>query len=394
MGCGGSPRFSNELVQIQGMPITAKQSTEPRQTRRSRGRPAKAPRVDYHCEICGHTGPHKEHSCPGLRPVSYHYDRLAKCNYCKYNEERLCTLYKSQHPDRDCNIDVGIAMPEARCPAGLWDRVLLKCDNCKSVSFNENGIGHCPKCGNTPPRNIAMPFKITNTTEPPLEATRDLAIITIAAGQEALELLELTGPPMRAYAEKCGADFHVITNNLHPEYPIANKFRLKHLVANYKRVLFLDVDIWIRPSAENLFEQVPEGTIGIHLDMPYLRGTKWVEGEAALTASQQKVDPVKLMVLNTGVVLFDTDHADIWTHPPLPAPHRHLTEQTWVEYNIQRKGYPLTLLDIQYNTQYWMPRFKSLEPAAKFVHLANAEHSHRIYQFRKYQWSERNAAVV
>lgn len=62
-----------------------------------------------------------------------------------------------------------------------------------------------------------------------------------------------------------------------------------------------------------------------------------------------------------------------------------------------RRGYPVTFIETKFNTQYWFPNFAELEPKAQFVHLVNAEHNHRIYQFRKYQFAEkqaRNATAV
>lgn len=239
-----------------------------------------------------------------------------------------------------------------------------------------------------------MPFKFVDHKEPPLEAASDLLVITIAVGQKALDVLALTGPSMRAYAAKCGADFHAITDNLCPKYALGNKFRLQSIVKNHKRILFVDSDVWIRPSAENLFEKVSVGTVGIHMDWPFIISKEGIHEASLQTAKEQQIELIPLRILNTGVVMFDSQHADIWSHPPLPAKPVHLTEQNWVECNLKRKGYPITYIDTEYNTQYWMTTFASLEPTAKFVHLANAEHSHRIYQFTKYQWEERREAAV
>lgn len=357
---------------------------------RAKRKSVKLPKNDYHCEVCGHTGPHKEHSCPGPKPIGYVLDREYHCSRCHYADEGICTLEKSVHPDRDCIIATGIAMPEAYCKAGKWDRVLFKCPECNTLTFNEMGANRCKQCGYGAPLKIRLPHRIVIDHEDPLPANSDLAVITIAGGQKAIEILELTEPGMRAYADACGADFHAIRTNLHPEYPIANKFRLKNLVGNYKRILFLDVDIWIRDRTPDLFASCPSGMVWMHMDYPYLEKTGWVQDEAGQTAKEQAVDIIRLKVLNTGVVLFDREHANIWNPPPLPAKLRHLTEQTWVEFNLKRFGFSLGLLNIEYNTQYWMPQFKELEPKANFVHLANCPHDERIYRLRKYQWEKRS----
>lgn len=347
-------------------------------------------RVDFHCSVCGHVGPHREHSCPGERELSYVIDRAHHCDGCRYREGEICTLEKSVHPDRECSIPKGIRIPEAYCKAGNWDRVQFNCPECGSVTFNEMGANRCKNCGFGKPLVVSLPHRIVVNPEPPLEATKPFAVITIAAGQKALDLLELTGPPMQAYADRCGADFHAIKTNQHPKYPLANKFRLRYLSAEYERVLFVDVDVWIRSSAPDLFQSLLRGLVWAHMDYPHIPDKKWVKGEAEKTAKEQAIDPIRLKVLNTGVVMFENIHRDIWKPPVLPIKPRHLTEQTWVEYNIARTGYPLGLLDTAFNTQWWMPKFRELEPKAHFIHLASCPHEERIYRLRKYRHAEAN----
>lgn len=285
-------------------------------------------------------------------------------------------------------------MPFAACPAGMWGRVELTCPECGSVTFNANGVIACKACGFRPVRNVSLPYIPKMKHEDPLPATRPYAVVTIAVGQKALSLLQMTGPRMQAYAERCGADFHAITDDQHPSYPLGNKWRLKELVVNYERILFLDVDIWLRDEAKSLFELCEPGRVWMHCDLPELKSIDWVKGESELSAKQQHVAPIDLQVLNTGVVLFDRKHRHIWHAPRMPAPKRHLTEQTHVEYEIHRLGIEVGHLPTKYNTQWWMPRFAELEPDAEFVHLANCPHEERIYRFKKYQHAERYFAPV
>jgi rRNA maturation protein Nop10 len=379
MACGSRKPAPNQIVQINA-PIMARASKV--------AKIAKPVAIDHHCEVCGYVGKQRRHTCPGGKPIAYQFDRLSKCNVCSYREGRICTLYKSKHPDRDCDIDVGVMIPEAYCPAGMWERVLYKCDKCKAVTFNENGLSSCPKCGDGK-KACTMPWRFTAKDEP-LPASRPLAIITIAAGQKALDVLELTRPSMERYAERVGADFHVVTDNKEPRYAIGNKFRLKSLAQNYERVLFLDSDVWIRNVADNLFDYVNPLTIGIHLDWTHLPDRKFVKWEGEQTAKEQHVEPKKIRTLNTGVVVFSHEHLDMWTPPPLPASPRHLSEQVWVEYNMLTLGYPITYLDTKHNTQFWFPDFKEREPDAQIIHLANCPHEDRIYRLKKYAWGDTN----
>ncbi len=391
MPCGGPKKALNgsplNPVSLSLRAATENRTTEKKQVSRKQEL-KKAAKVEFHCETCGHTGPNRVHSCPGKRLVAYQIHRLKKCDVCIYNKDRVCTLYKSQHPDRDCDIDVGVQMPEARCPSGMWDRVLFRCDKCKSVSFNENGLTACPVCKKSDKRACSMPW-IFSAKDEPIEPIQPFAIITMAGDQKSLDVLELTRPAMERYAARVGADFHAIIDNKEPRYPVGNKFRLRSLAAKYERTLFIDADVWIRDRADNLFDLVPVNTVGIHQDFQYLQSKSWIKDEGKRLSEEQQVKPIKLQVLNTGVVLFGNEHLYMWDSPPLPAQPRHLSEQTWVEYNLQSHVTPTTFIDTKFNTQWWFPKFKELEPVAEFIHLANCPHDERIYRLKKYTMESR-----
>lgn len=386
MPCGDPNKPKpNQVVQIASRTTVAERPKKPR---------VEKPRVKlvtHHCDICGYVGMHQKHTCKPVSAISWQADRAAMCSRCPYNdkEQDICTLYKSQHPDRDCIVTIGITLPFAACPAGFWPKVEMTCEKCGSVTFNERGVVQCASCRWNPNRKCSLPPIVKLQDEPPLEAKSPLVVITIAAGQKAIELLEYTGPQMRAYAERCGADFHVIMDNQCDWYPIGNKFRLATITSNYERILFIDSDVWIRDEAPDLFHLHDSGKVWIHYDKPLLGSTDWVKGESELSAKQQNVEPIDLQVLNTGVVLFDNAHRDIWTAPKTPTPPRHLLEQTHVEYQIHRKGYEVGHIDTKFNTQWWFPDFAEREPDAYFVHLANCPHNERIYRFRKLAY-ERN----
>lgn len=353
-------------------------------------------KVDYICTICGHVGIHKEHTCLGPKKIGYVEDRLYHCTRCRYRTDDVCTLYKSQHPERDALISIGVTVPEAACPAGLWPKVLLHCD-CGSTTFKETGVTACSVCKAGVSQSCALPHKIVVVEEPAISATSDLLVITIAVGQDTLNVLEYTRPTMEAYAKKCGADFYVVTNNAYPEYPLANKFRLKQLVSNYKRILFLDSDVYVHDSAENLFDIVPKGTIGIHSDRAWTEKPGWVDLEMGTILKSQGIEPVHSELFNTGVVVFDVEHAAIWNPPTLPAKPRYLLEQFWVEYNIISQKIQVTNLDVAYNTQWWMQwrdDYLELLENAKFMHLASCPNAERLLILKKLKFTQTREASI
>jgi hypothetical protein len=311
------------------------------------------------------------------------------CNRCPYAKNDICTLYKSQHPARDCVISVGIKMPFAWCPAGLWPRTELTCPECQSVTFDGKGVHKCKSCGFRPERKVSLPYVVRLKSESPLEAKRPHAIFTLAAGQKSLDQFAITGPQMAAYADRIGADFHAITDDQQPAYPLANKFRLKTLAANYERALFLDADVWVRSTAPNVFEQFDADSIWMHADREHQANRDSLVTNYITIAKQQHVPPIlDYDCLNSGVVLFSQQHLSLWSEPPLPAPKQFLTEQIWIEYNIRRQSIPIRLLPTEFNTQWWFPDFKSRESSANFLHLAACPHEERIYRLKKLAHAE------
>jgi hypothetical protein len=218
----------------------------------------------------------------------------------------------------------------------------------------------------------------------PIMATKPFAIFTLAVGEQSIEQHALTGPQMEAYADRVGADYHVINDDHYPHYSLANKFRLRTLAANYDRALYLDADVWIRPTAPNVFEQFSADKVWMHADRKHLENPDSLIINYVTIASQQRVARIlDYDCLNSGVVLFSRDHLHLWTPPPIPAPIQYLTEQIWIEYTVRLKSIPVGHLPTELNTQWWFPDFEEREPSAEFVHLAACPHKERMERFRE-----------
>lgn len=383
MGCGGSRTAlppSGTMVQI-----TKKERPKVEQ-------PPARKLVDYHCDLCGYVGVSLSHVCKP-KPITWIETRGKTCARCPYNVENICTLYKSQHPERDAVVSVGVEIPYAACPAGLWPQVEYTCDDCGSVTFNEKGVIECKSCKKKVPRKVSLSHVVTLNLEMPLPATTYNAIVTLGVGFGTQELLELTLPQMQKYAERCGADFHVISDDHYPRYSLANKFRLHHLTQNYARTLFVDADVWIRSDAPDIFEANEPGFVWIHPDTSrHEPNVGHAKGEMEMLCKEHLVEPFIARMLNSGVVLFDREHADIWKPPVRPLGMRHISEQMWVEHNIVRSGHEQRDLDSRFNWQWYFPEFAEKEHEAYFVHLAACPHEERIYRLRKLAYESRKKA--
>lgn len=338
--------------------------------------------VDFHCPQCGVTKPgypNYRHKCPGNGDVWYQSQRQMICDSCPHNRDGKCLPLAAIHPGKPCIVDVGIPMPEVECPLKKWRRVLFKCQKCGSVRFNENGLTECPTCKPRPkPKMIIAP----PVTDAAIESRRsDLAIISIATGQDATDLSAITFPRFERYADFVGADFIAVRDNRSPLYPLANKFRVGAITANYRRTIFLDSDVWLRSTVGNLFELFPPGRVWMHPDVERFPGEEWAIKRSEQLGIEQDIKPNFSRVFNTGVVIFDQEHRDIWSRPPKPMATDHVSEQVWIENQALNHG--VGNLHWQFNCQWYWRNFRDLEPHAKVVHLANCPHTERMTRLRK-----------
>jgi len=380
MGCSGKT-VKSDLPIITSIQLAKTIATTTATTKKARAKKVKI--VDFHCPQCGiakSAYPNYRHKCPGVGPVGYQIDRKAICDSCEHNRDGKCLPLAAKHPGKPCLIEIGIPMPDVECPLKKWRRVLFKCDKCGSIRFDENGLTECPTCKPRPKPKLVV---IQPVRDVPVEPKNDIAIISVATGQNATEMAKITFPRFQQYADLVSADFIEVRTNHYPRYPLANKFRVGAITANYRRVLFLDADIWLRANVGNLFEMLEPGAIWMHPDVEMWPGLSWSVKQSEAMGKEQSITPNLSRVYNTGVVMFDQDHRDIWSPPPKPMGTTHVSEQFWIEH----QAIPCGIRDLhwQFNCQWYWPIFGQIEPHAKVVHLANCPHAERITRLQKYE---------
>lgn len=305
----------------------------------------KQTKVLFHCEVCGKTSPNKLHTCSKTKPVSYQETRKAWCSNCNYNEQGICTLYKSLHPERDCVIETGIKIPEAACPASLWPKVLFKCKDCGSITFDENGVFACSICNSKEKRVCNLPWKFS-AKDTALSASSDHCLIVFASTQQEVNILELTKARMQSYASKIGADFHIVYDNKEPRYSKANKFRLPTLTQNYKKTLLLSPFIIIKEDSPNIFKFMVTNAVRLS---PFTTNLKFEQTEANILCEKQGISAVKITGYNDSVVVYPQQWSSIWNPPILPIRPTFLTTKLWLECNINAQKPLIVSLDERYN---------------------------------------------
>ncbi|HEX4614016.1 MAG TPA: hypothetical protein VH092_37890, partial [Urbifossiella sp.] len=164
--------------------------------------------------------------------------------------------------------------------------------------------------------------------EPPplaLTPTSPRAVVTAATGAEGNALLAVSGPWLRAYAKRLRADLIVLTDPLVSGWGQAGKFGFWRVLERYDRAAFIDADTVADPHAcPDLFGEVPEGFIGIYDDLPGLlrhaEGGALVEEYQRLQVQQGYERSAVRFYGNTGVIVADRGHRDVFAPPAGPIP--------------------------------------------------------------------------
>ena len=139
-------------------------------------------------------------------------------------------------------------------------------------------------------------------------------VLAISIGDYYNEVAKITLPSIKKYAEKIGADFLNVTEfNKFYITQKWNKFLIAELLNQYKRIIYLDVDILIRDDCPNLFEVVPENKLGMFNEGRYSPRFEYLE-----QASEYYKEPLKKWggkFYNSGVMVISRVHKQIFRLP-------------------------------------------------------------------------------
>lgn len=177
-------------------------------------------------------------------------------------------------------------------------------------------------------------------------------LVVTRADDNIKQMTDITLPIMREYAEKCGADFKIIsepapfmTDDNKPHYRI---IKVRDFLEEYDRVLLLDADMIINKDCPNIFEVVPEDKIGsIYEDV----GSRQPHRRGLIRAIQQRWGDVGWNggYTNAGTFLVSKQHKDIF----LPNEGQYYTgwgsADVHLSYMIHKLGFEVHRLPFQWN---------------------------------------------
>lgn len=199
------------------------------------------------------------------------------------------------------------------------------------------------------------------------------AIVTFVNGKHYEQLFAITGPRIESYAERIGAELHVIEARTGSrEHVLTNKMRASALFRKYERSLYVDSDVFIRESSPSIFDEVPRGKLGAVNELVHLADSP-KKPRNQLIASVLKSQGAKRCVvrpyINAGVFVIDQEHGHLYDPPARPLPKAWCSEQALFSYRISRHRVPFHELGLEWNCMFNCRAFRAKQHSAHFIHL-------------------------
>jgi len=171
------------------------------------------------------------------------------------------------------------------------------------------------------------------------------------------------------YADKINADF-VLLNDRKQGSLFLEKFRVKRFVEQYKRSIYVDYNYIIKEDCPDLFDIVPVNKVGVfdystlidkngpeyfQYTQKRLRMLKADAFSRFPILSQSITDPLEFESeqmdswFDTGLIVCDNNHANIWNPITFPFSQLDYDTSTWMEISIYREGMDAFPLPSDYN---------------------------------------------
>jgi len=187
-------------------------------------------------------------------------------------------------------------------------------------------------------------------------------LATVTIGEKCQEMAAITHPSIRAYAEKIGAKFLVIDKGTVYPHPSWEKFQAYDLFEEYDRILLMDTDIIVRKDCPNLFDIVPEDSLGMFDEAPYHdRSAPMMH---ACLKYNQFID-WDGKYYNGGVIVASKIHRDLFERPK--ETHDCYIEQGYLNISIRTKNIKMFDIGRKFN---WLYSTGGDRSSAFIVHYA------------------------
>jgi ADP-heptose:LPS heptosyltransferase len=195
-------------------------------------------------------------------------------------------------------------------------------------------------------------------------------VLTITIGDYYQKISQYTLPSIQNYANKIGADFLNIKQGQGSFITQKwNKFYIHELLNEYKRIIYLDIDILIREDCPNLFDIVPADKLGMFNEGRYT--TRYEYLEQASEYYKEPLKPWNGKFYNSGVMVISRLHKKIFK---LPHGIDFVeTDQPYLNLRISNDRIEMFDLDFRFNRMDILDKFCGISRLDSYiVHYAGA----------------------
>lgn len=220
--------------------------------------------------------------------------------------------------------------------------------------------------------------------------TSDYAICVIPANQSAMDLLEVTRDSIKSYAKKCGADYIELTGDQHPDWPMANKWRVHSVTSVYKKTLYLDCDIFVKPESPNIFEITPDNQISAYDEWEVWEGkkqTEWIQREQNVVVRKTLDKDTKNRLIkngkftanamiNGGVMVIPQSLSSLYKQPETTYPRQWCFDQHYISLVLDKSQFHN--LDKKFNLEYVREDFFDCLDDSYFIHVNNLRNDSKL----------------
>ncbi len=208
------------------------------------------------------------------------------------------------------------------------------------------------------------------------------AVCTVVIGDAARRNHDITRSSHEAYAKAHGADYVVLTGATQ-ESPVFEKHRYKSVVEAYPEgTLCIDAtDTFIMPDAPSVWDEVPDGFIGMTSDHELPNGQSLVDWGKIQVEIMAKLNNVEANATamqtyhNSGVWFGRPEQAVYWNPPPVGFAGHWCDEETWCRnqmYSLGLKHYKLSeRWNYTWSMDRGLARIEQVQPW--IIHLAGMD---------------------
>lgn len=204
----------------------------------------------------------------------------------------------------------------------------------------------------------------------PFKKVKDYGIITVCSDN--YKLLAETSTSHINYANKTNADYHIITENINPHWGMGNKYLIKNFAEQYKKILYIDSDVFIKDNSPNIFELTPDDQISIHnesFELNDIEYRKSIQKIHNYICEFLKFDSDKVFSLNCGVMVIPNSVAFLYSPPEGEFPAYWCFDQHYLLCMLRKYKMDYFEIGEKFNWEYIRENWESGLKDVWFIHL-------------------------